>query len=90
MIKGELAGLWYAEVDPLSHSLFLMLLLFGILLLAQCGSVKAQHGVLLKTHYLSRRKSLFTVPVAVLQRSLRTNPVVTLLRLPYYFGLFRQ
>ena len=54
MIKGELAGLWYAEVDPLS--LFLMLLLFGDLLLAQCGSVKAQHGVLLKTHHLSKEE----------------------------------
>ena len=57
VMKGELAGSWYTEVDPLSLFLMLLLLPLVIFVLAQCGSVKAQHGVLLRAHHLSRRNS---------------------------------
>ena len=86
VMKGEVAGSWYTEVDP--FSLFLMLyccLPLVIFVLAQCGSVKAQHGVATLKNTPSFKKEfsvLFTGPVAVLQRSPRTNPVITLLRLP--------
>ena len=35
----------------------LLLLCIVIFVLAQCESVKAQHGILLRTHHLSRRNS---------------------------------
>ena len=42
-VKEELSDSWYAEVDPLSLFLMLLLLPSVIFVLAQCGSVKAQH-----------------------------------------------
>ena len=56
-VKEELSDSWYTEVDTLSLFLVLLLLPSVIFVLTQYGSVKAQHGVLSRTHHLSRRNS---------------------------------
>ena len=58
VMKGELAGLWYIyrsrPIVIISHA---NVASFSDLCTGSCGSVKAQHGVLLRTCHLSRRNS---------------------------------